>query len=68
MRRMGGRSLQMKTVNPNYLRKGSPTNWGSHFGKIENQRRGVAPSPGSLAEVERMLADLLRELEETPAK
>jgi hypothetical protein len=58
----------MKTVNHNYLRKGSPVNWGSHFGKIENRRRGVAPSPGSLAEMERMVADLLRKLEGKPAK
>jgi hypothetical protein len=68
MRRMGGRSLQMKTVNPNYLHKGGPVSWGSHFGRVERQRRGVAPAPNSLAEVERMVASLLRELEEKPTK
>ena len=68
MRRMGGSSLQMKTVNPNYLRKGAPVSWGNHFGRVERQRRGVAPASNSLAEVEQIVADLLRELEAKPPK
>lgn len=68
MRRMGGKSLQMKTVNPNFLRKGAPVSWGNHFGRVERQRRGVSPTPNSLAEVEQIISSLLRELEAKPSK
>jgi hypothetical protein len=68
MRRMGGSRLQMKTVNPNYLHKGAPISWGTHFGRIERQRRGITPASGSMAEMEQIVANLLRELEAKPPK
>jgi len=53
----------MKTANPNYLRKGSSANWGNHFGRVEREKRGAVPVSGSMAEVEQVVTNLLRELE-----